>query len=85
VTRLRSHDGNRDHSFCEELLIPLSLFQSVIVSEPGVVQRISRTIAERMKLIPSDPAMHIDTDESQRRPRPDRGRRVQRRNPLSEG
>ena len=39
-------------------------FQSVIVSEPGAVQRILRTIAERMKLILSDPAMDIDTDEA---------------------
>ena len=31
-------------SRCEVMLIPVSLFQSVIVSEPGAVQRISRTI-----------------------------------------
>jgi acetate kinase len=43
-------------SRCEVLLIPVSLFQSVIVAEPGAVQRISRTIAERMKTIWSDPA-----------------------------
>jgi acetate kinase len=43
-------------SRCEVLLIPISLFQSVIVSEPGAVQHISRTIAERMKAIMSDPA-----------------------------
>ena len=35
-------------SRCEILLIPVSLFQSVIVSEPGAVKHISRTIAERM-------------------------------------
>src|SRR4030095_13320070 len=35
-------------SRCEVLLIPVSLFQSVIVAEPGAVQRISRPIAERM-------------------------------------
>ena len=40
----------------EVLLIPVSLFQSVIVSEPGAVRHISRTIAERTKLILSDPA-----------------------------
>lgn len=43
-------------SRCEVLLIPVSLFQSVIVAEPGAVQRISRTITERMKTILSDPA-----------------------------
>ncbi len=42
-------------SRCEVLLIPVSLFQSVIVAEPGVVQHISRTIAERMKAIMADP------------------------------
>jgi acetate kinase len=41
---------------CEVLLIPVSLFQSLIVSEPGTVRHISRTIADRMKLIVSDPA-----------------------------
>ena len=43
-------------SRCEVLLIPVSLFQSVIVAEPGAVQHISRTIAERMKAIMADPA-----------------------------
>ena len=42
-------------SRCEILLIPVSLFQSVIVAEPGAVQHISRTIAERMKTILADP------------------------------
>ncbi|HSI14862.1 MAG TPA: acetate/propionate family kinase [Chthoniobacter sp.] len=42
-------------SRCEVLLIPVSLFQSVIVAEPGAVQHISRTIAERMKAVLSDP------------------------------
>lgn len=41
---------------CEVLLIPVSLFQSIIVAEPGSVQQISRTIADRMKLITADPA-----------------------------
>jgi acetate kinase len=40
---------------CEVLLIPVSLFQSVIVAEPGAVQQISRTIAARMKAIMADP------------------------------
>lgn len=43
-------------SRCEVLLIPVSLFQSIIVAEPGAVQRISRTITERMKTVLSDPA-----------------------------
>jgi acetate kinase len=43
-------------SRCEVLLIPVSLFQSVIVAEPGAVQLISRTIAERMKMLVADPA-----------------------------
>jgi len=43
-------------SRCEVLLIPVSLFQSVIVAEPGAVQHISRTIAERMKSILTDPS-----------------------------
>ncbi len=43
-------------SRCEVLLIPVSLFQSVIVAEPGAVQHISRTIAERMKSLMADPA-----------------------------
>jgi acetate kinase len=39
----------------EVLLIPVSLFQSVIVAEPGAVRQISRTIAERMKAVLTDP------------------------------
>jgi acetate kinase len=39
----------------EVLLIPVSLFQSLIVSQPGTVRHVSRTIAERMKLM-VDPA-----------------------------
>jgi acetate kinase len=38
------------------LLIPVSLFQSVIFAEPRAVQHISRTIAERMKTLLTDPA-----------------------------
>jgi acetate kinase len=40
---------------CEVMLIPVSLFQSIIVAEPGAVQRISQTIAERMKTLIADP------------------------------
>ena len=40
----------------EVLLIPVSLFQSVIVAEPRAVQEISRTIGERMKMLLADPA-----------------------------
>lgn len=40
----------------EVLLIPISLFQSIIVAEPGAVQTISRTIADRMKKLMTDPA-----------------------------
>src|SRR6478735_142592 len=43
-------------SRCEVLLIPVSLFQSAIVAEPGAVQQISRTIADRMKTVLTDPA-----------------------------
>jgi acetate kinase len=43
-------------SHCEVLLIPVSLFQSVIVAEPKAVRHISRTIAERTRLLASDPA-----------------------------
>ena len=43
-------------SRCEVLLIPVSLFQSIIVAEPGAVQQISRTIAERVRLLAADPA-----------------------------
>jgi acetate kinase len=41
---------------CEVLRIPVSLFQSVIVAEPGAVQHISRTIAARLREIMADPA-----------------------------
>jgi acetate kinase len=43
-------------SHCEVLLVPVSLFQSIIVAEPGAVQRISKTIADRMKTLMADPA-----------------------------
>jgi acetate kinase len=41
---------------CEVLLIPVSVFQSLIVAEPAAVQHIARTIAERMKMLIADPA-----------------------------
>jgi acetate kinase len=41
---------------CEVMLIPVSLFQSLIVAEPRAVQRISQTIADRMKMLMTDPA-----------------------------
>ena len=40
---------------CDVLLIPVSLFQSLIVAEPNAVQTISRTIADRMKMLMADP------------------------------
>jgi acetate kinase len=43
-------------SRAEVLLVPISLFQSLIVAEPGVVQHISRTIAARMRMLVADPA-----------------------------
>lgn len=43
-------------SRCEVLLIPVSLFQSVIVAEPGAVQYIARTIADRFKALMADPS-----------------------------
>jgi acetate kinase len=42
-------------SRCEVLLIPVSLFQSVVVAEPAAVQHISQTISRRMKEIMADP------------------------------
>jgi acetate kinase len=43
-------------SHCEVLLIPVSLFQSIIVAEPGAVREISRIMAERTRMLASDPA-----------------------------
>jgi acetate kinase len=43
-------------SRCEILLIPVTLFQSIIVAEPKALRHISRTIAERTKAIMTDPA-----------------------------
>src|SRR6185369_12393705 len=52
-------------SRCEVLLIPVSLFQSVIVAEPGAVQQISRTIADRMKTVLTDPAKAVALRQSE--------------------
>src|SRR5512132_2809074 len=41
---------------CEVLLVPVSLFQSIIVAEPGAVRHISRTIADRTRMLAADPA-----------------------------
>ena len=38
-------------SHCEVLLIPVSLFQSIIVAEPGAVRHISRTMADRTRML----------------------------------
>jgi len=43
-------------SRCDVLLIPVAVFQSVIVAEPAAVQHISRTIAERFKALLADPS-----------------------------
>lgn len=43
-------------SRCEVLLIPVSLFKSIIVAEPGAVPRIARTVTEQVKLLMADPA-----------------------------
>lgn len=43
-------------SRCEVLLIPVSVFQSIIVTEPGAVQQFSRAITGRIKSILSDPS-----------------------------
>ena len=44
-------------SRCEVLLVPVSLFQSVIVSEPSALQQISKNITERMRLLLENPAI----------------------------
>jgi acetate kinase len=41
---------------CEVLLIPVSLFQSIIVAEPGAVRHILRAIADRTRMLAADPA-----------------------------
>src|SRR4051812_15171097 len=41
---------------CEVLRIPVSVFQAQVISQPGAVQHISRTIADRIKLLLVNPA-----------------------------
>lgn len=41
---------------CEVLLIPVSVFQSVIITEPQAIQHISRTISGRFRTLAADPA-----------------------------
>ena len=41
---------------CQVMLVPISLFQSLIVAEPSAIQAISRTIAERTKMLMADPS-----------------------------
>jgi acetate kinase len=43
-------------SHCEVLLIPVSLFLAIIVAEPRAIRHILRTIAERTRMLASDPA-----------------------------
>ena len=43
-------------SRCEALFIPVSLFQSVIVAQPGAAQHISKTIADRFRAFLAEPA-----------------------------
>jgi acetate kinase len=48
----------------EVLLIPVSLFQSEIVAEPGAAQRIARTMAQRLRTIMGDPSKAAALRES---------------------
>ena len=41
---------------CQVLRIPVALFQSVILTEPLAVQRLSKTVVERFKQMAADPA-----------------------------
>jgi acetate kinase len=41
---------------CQVLRIPVAVFQSVIMTEPGAVRHLSRTIADRFKQVMADPA-----------------------------
>ena len=41
---------------CEVLRIPVALFQSIIMAEPGTVQHVSRTIAKRLQEVMADPS-----------------------------
>src|SRR5262249_61366590 len=74
-------------SRCEVLLIPASLFQSVIVAEPGAVQHMSRTIAARMKATMADPlkaaALHRGDDPYGLKLRGERPQNILATNPRS--
>ena len=41
---------------CDVLMVPVSLFQSLVATEPKAVQTIARKIAQRTKMLVSDPA-----------------------------
>src|SRR5262245_55110091 len=55
-------------SRCQVLLIPVSLFQSVIVAEPRAAQCVSRSIARRLEMLPAGPskaaATHVQNTDS---------------------
>ena len=40
----------------EVLMIPVSLLRSTIVAEPGMIQQITKTVAERVKTVMANPA-----------------------------
>lgn len=40
---------------CEVLLVPVTFFQSIIVSQPAAAQEVSRTVGARMKALLADP------------------------------
>ncbi len=42
-------------SYCEVLLIPVSVFQSMIMTEPAAIQQLSRNIAGRFRALLGDP------------------------------
>ena len=42
---------------CTVLLLPVSVFQSAIITHPGAVQQLSRTIADRLLKVRSDPSL----------------------------
>jgi len=44
---------------CQVLQIPVAVFQSLIMTDPRVVQHISRTIADRFRQVMSDPARAV--------------------------
>lgn len=46
-------------SRCRVLLVPVSIFQSIIVAEPSAIQHLSRNIARRFKAILADPSAAV--------------------------